>query len=124
MIDTYISILDAGIFYAILKEQIKEDEKDSQSLPLWLSFSLEGSEYMSEHDFQTEVLERMSRLETQSKQALDMVKKLEEQFQATKELAIIADQRGRSAHHRITSMYVIAGIIGGIISFIVDYFRH
>lgn len=32
---------------------------------------------MSEHDFQTEVLERMSRLETQSKQALDTVKKLE-----------------------------------------------
>lgn len=29
---------------------------------------------MSEHDFQTEVLERMSRLEAQSKQALDMVK--------------------------------------------------
>nr|DAE69871.1 MAG TPA: hemolysin [Caudoviricetes sp.] len=90
----------------------------------WLSFSLEGSKYMSEHDFQTEVLERMSRLETQSKQALDTVKKLEEQFQATKELAIIADQRGRSAHHRINSMYVIAGIIGGVISFIVDYFRH
>lgn len=45
---------------------------------------------MSEHDFQTEVLERMSRLEAQSKQALDMVKKkLEEQFQATKELTII-----------------------------------
>lgn len=79
---------------------------------------------MSEHDFQTEVLERMSRLEAQSKQALDTVKKLEEQFQATKELAIIADQRGRSAHYRINSMYVIAGIIGGIISFIVDYFRH
>lgn len=79
---------------------------------------------MSEHDFQTEVLERMSRLEAQSKQALDTVKKLEEQFQATKELAIIADQRGRSAHQRINSMYVIAGIIGGIISFIVDYFRH
>lgn len=84
---------------------------------------------MSEHDFQTEVLERMSRLEAQSKQALDTVKKLEEQFQATKELAIIADQRGRSAHHRINSMYVIsmyviADIIGGIISFIVDYFRH
>lgn len=79
---------------------------------------------MSEHDFQTEVLERMSRLEAQSKQALDTVKKLEEQFQATKELAIIADQRGRSAHHRINSMYVIAGIIGGIISFIVNYFRH
>lgn len=79
---------------------------------------------MSEHDFQTEVIERMSRLEAQSKQALDTVKKLEEQFQATKELAIIADQRGRSAHLRINSMYAIAGIIGGIISFIVDYFRH
>lgn len=49
----------------------------------WLPFSLEGIEYMSEHDFQTEVLERMSRLEAQSKQALDTVKKLEEQFQAT-----------------------------------------
>ena len=44
---------------------------------------------MSEHDFQTEVLERMSRLEAQSKQVLDTVKKLEEQFQATKELTII-----------------------------------
>jgi hypothetical protein len=32
---------------------------------------------MSEHDFQTEVLEGMSRLEAQSKQVLDIVKKLE-----------------------------------------------
>lgn len=79
---------------------------------------------MSERDFQTEVLERMARLEEQLNEAMDSVHKLQEQFQATKELAIIADQRGRSAHHRINSMYVIAGIIGGIISFIVDYFRH
>lgn len=79
---------------------------------------------MSERDFQTEVLERMARLEAQLNEALDSVHKLQEQFQATKELVIIADQRGRSAHHRINSMYVIAGIIGGIISFIVDYFRH
>lgn len=79
---------------------------------------------MSERDFQTEVLERMARLEAQLNEALDSVHKLQEQFQATKELALIADQRGRSAHHRINSMYVIAGIIGGIISFIVDYFRH
>ncbi len=79
---------------------------------------------MSEHDFQTEVLERMARLEAQLNEALDSVHKLQEQFQTTKELAIIADQRGRSAHHRINSMYVIAGIIGGVISFIVDYFRH
>lgn len=79
---------------------------------------------MSEHDFQSEVLERLSRLEVQSAQALDTIKQLEAQFQETKELAIIADQRARSAHHRINSMYVIAGIIGGIISFIVDYFRH
>lgn len=79
---------------------------------------------MREYDFQSEVLERLSRLEAQSAQALDTIKQLESQFQATKELAIIADQRGRSAHHRINSMYVIAGIIGGIISFIVDYFRH
>lgn len=79
---------------------------------------------MSEHDFQAEVLERLSRLEAQSAQALDAIKQLEAQFQETKELAIIADQRGRSAHHRINSMYVIAGAIGGIISFIVDYFRH
>lgn len=79
---------------------------------------------MSERDFQTEVLERMARLEAQLNEALESVHKLQEQFQATKELAIIADQRGRSAHHRINSMYVIAGIIGGVISFIVDYFRH
>ena len=79
---------------------------------------------MSERDFQTEVLERMARREAQLNEALDSVHKLQEQFQATKELAIIADQRGRSAHHRINSMYVIAGIIGGVISFIVDYFRH
>ncbi|AXB81142.1 hypothetical protein ACG98G_10410 [Megasphaera hexanoica] len=79
---------------------------------------------MSERDFQTEVLERMARLEAQLNEALDSVHKLQEQFQATKELAIIADQRGRSAHHRINSMYVIAGIIGGVISFIVDYFRN
>ncbi|WP_292018382.1 hypothetical protein [Megasphaera sp. UBA4382] len=79
---------------------------------------------MSERDFQMEVLERMARLEAQLNEALDSVHKLQEQFQATKELAIIADQRGRSAHHRINSMYVVAGIIGGIISFIVDYFRH
>lgn len=79
---------------------------------------------MSERDFQMEVLERMARLEAQLNEALDSVHKLQEQFQATKELAIIADQRGRSAHHRINSMYVIAGIIGGVISFIVDYFRH
>lgn len=79
---------------------------------------------MSERDFQTEVLERMARLEAQLNEALDSVHKLQEQFQTTKELAIIADQRGRSAHHRINSMYVIAGIIGGVISFIVDYFRH
>lgn len=79
---------------------------------------------MSEHDFQAEVLERLCRLEEQSKRALDTAKKLEEQFRETRELAIVADQRGRSAHHRINSMYIIAGIIGGIISFIVDYFRH
>lgn len=79
---------------------------------------------MSEHDFQAEVLERLCRLEEQSKRALDTAKKLEEQFRETRELAIVADQRGRSAHHRINSMYIIAGIIGGIISFIVDYLRH
>ena len=79
---------------------------------------------MSERDFQMEVIERMARMEAQLNEALDSVHKLQEQFQATKELAIIADQRGRSAHHRINSMYVIAGIIGGVISFIVDYFRH
>lgn len=46
---------------------------------------------MSERDFQTEVLERMARLEAQLNEALDSVHKLQEQFQATKELAIIAD---------------------------------
>lgn len=79
---------------------------------------------MSEHDFQVEVLERMARIDAQLKEAMDSLHKLEEQFQETQKLAIVADQRGRSAHHRINSMYVIAGIIGGIISFIVDYFRH
>ena len=79
---------------------------------------------MSERDFQTEVLERMARIDAQLKEALDSVHKLEEQFQETQKLAIVADQRGRSAHHRITGMYVIAGIIGGVISFVVDFFRH
>lgn len=79
---------------------------------------------MSEHDFQAEVLERLSRLEAQSAQALDTIKQLESRFQETNELTIIADQRARSAHHRINSMYVIAGAIGGLISFIVNYFRH
>ncbi|NME28827.1 hypothetical protein HF872_09380 [Megasphaera hexanoica] len=79
---------------------------------------------MSERDFQTEVLERMARIDAQLKEALDSVHKLEEQFQETQKLAIVADQRGRSAHHRINGMYVIAGIIGGVISFVVDFFRH
>lgn len=79
---------------------------------------------MSEHDFQMEALERLSRLEAQSAQALETIKQIEAQLQETKELAIIVDQRARSAHHRINSMYVIAGAIGGLISFIVNYFRH
>lgn len=79
---------------------------------------------MSERDFQTEVLERMARIDAQLKEALDSVHKLEEQFQETQKLAIVADQRGRSAHHRINGMYVIAGIIGGVISFVVDFFCH
>lgn len=43
---------------------------------------------MSERDFQTEVLERMARIDAQLKEALDSVHKLEEQFQETQKLAV------------------------------------
>ncbi|MGE9914031.1 hypothetical protein [Megasphaera elsdenii] len=79
---------------------------------------------MSEHDFQVEVLERMARIDAQLKEAMDSLHKLEEQFQETQKLAIVADQRGRSAHHRINGMYIIAGFIGSVVSFIVDWLRH
>lgn len=78
---------------------------------------------MSEHDFQVEVLERITQVNERLNETMRLVHNLEKRFQETQKTAIIASQSSKSAHHRISTMYCIAGAIGAVVSFVVDFFR-
>lgn len=78
---------------------------------------------MSEHEFQAEVISRLARIEENQHLMEHRVNTIEEKLDKTNEVALVADQRGKSAHHRIDYIYIIAGAIGGAVSFVVTLFK-
>ncbi|WP_443674432.1 hypothetical protein [Megasphaera sp.] len=71
---------------------------------------------MGEHDFESEVLERLASIETEIRK----VSSLEVEMKEVRDMVITANQSARSAHHRINGMYLIGGAIAGIISFFIN----
>lgn len=71
---------------------------------------------MGEHDFESEVLERLASIETEIRK----VSSLEAEMKEVRDMVITANMSARSAHHRINSMYLIGGAIAGIISFFIN----
>ena len=45
---------------------------------------------------------------------------LQKEVKEVRDIAILAQDSAKSAHHRIDGMYAIAGAIGGIIAFFVS----
>lgn len=79
---------------------------------------------MGEHEFQAEVISRLARIEENQHLMEHRVNGIEDKLDKTNEVALIAEQRGKSAHHRINGIYVIAGIIASIVSYVTGLFRH
>jgi uncharacterized membrane protein YraQ (UPF0718 family) len=71
---------------------------------------------MGEHDFESEVLERLASIETEIRK----VSSLEVEMKEVRDMVITANQSVKSAHHRINGMYLIGGAIAGIISFFIN----
>lgn len=71
---------------------------------------------MGEHDFESEVLERLASIETEIRK----VSSLEVEMKEVRDMVITANLSVRSAHHRINGMYLIGGAIAGIISFFIN----
>jgi hypothetical protein len=78
---------------------------------------------VSEHDFQIEVIDRLGRIEERLNSIDQQCSIRYKELSDTKTTALSALQSTRSAHHRINGMYIIAGAIGSIISFIVSWLR-
>lgn len=71
---------------------------------------------MGDHDFESEVLERLASIETEIRK----VSSLEVEMKEVRDMVITANLSVRSAHHRINGMYLIGGAIAGIISFFIN----
>lgn len=71
---------------------------------------------MGEHDFESEVLERLASIETEIRK----VSSLEVEMKEVRDMVITANQSARSAHRRINGIYLIGGAVAGIISFFIN----
>lgn len=78
---------------------------------------------MSDHDFQSEVIDRLARIEEHISSIDQQCSIRYTELSEAKTTALNAMQSTRSAHHRINGMYIVAGAIGSIISFIVSLIR-
>lgn len=78
---------------------------------------------MSEQEYKEEIVQRLAAIETQLELMQKNMEALTEKLDKTNQTAIIASQASKSAHHRISTMYCIAGAIGAVVSFVVDFFR-
>lgn len=74
---------------------------------------------MGEHDFQTEVLDRLARIETQQTMMYDQFKSAQHDLDSVNDIASKAMHSTQSAHHRLNEIKTDVLIIGGIISFFV-----
>lgn len=78
---------------------------------------------MGEHDFQSDVIDRLARIEEQLRQISVVVNGHDAEITDMKETAVIARQSAKSAHHRIDYIYIIAGSIAAAVSFVINYFK-
>lgn len=78
---------------------------------------------MGEYDFQSEVIDRLARIEEQVRQISTVVNGHDAEITDMKETAVIARQSAKSAHHRIDYIYIIAGSIAAAVSFVINYFK-
>lgn len=78
---------------------------------------------MSEEQFQTQILIKLGKIEEKLENIEAKVEAMDKELEAVHETALIAQQSAKSAHHRINTMYIIAGAIFAVVSFIVNYFK-
>ena len=78
---------------------------------------------MSEYELAKEMLAKVTRIEAMVEAMKEKYEPMTEDLKEATRIAIIAEQSAKSAHHRIDTMYIIAGIIGGVVSFIVGLFQ-
>lgn len=78
---------------------------------------------MSDHDFQTEVIDRLARIETQQSMMSNQIHALQEELESVKQIALEARQSSNSAHHRIDFIFWLAAALGALVSFFVTWIR-
>ena len=75
---------------------------------------------MSEHDFQTEVIDRLARLETKIDSTMETVADHGEKINDHSIKIEGVCNSAKSAHKRIDGIYCAAGVIGGIAGWIAE----
>lgn len=70
-----------------------------------------------------ELISKLAAIEAQIELMQKSIDEIKSQLQDASRTAIVAQQSSKSAHHRITTMYAIAGAIGGAVAFVVDLFK-
>jgi hypothetical protein len=78
---------------------------------------------MSEQDFHNDVIDRLARIETKQTSIDDQLKSRNNDLDEIGVIAREARQSAKSAHHRIDSMYVVATLIAGIVSWFLTYLK-
>lgn len=78
---------------------------------------------MSEEQFQTQLLVKLSKIEEKLENIEAKVEAMDKELEAVHETALIAQQSAKSAHHRINTLYVICGGILAVVSLLVNYFK-
>lgn len=77
---------------------------------------------MSENELSHDIVERLTRIETQTEMIAGQLKMMEQKLEESSDLALIAHQSSKSAHHRINTIYIVAGAVGAAVSFVINYF--
>lgn len=78
---------------------------------------------MSEEQFQTQILIKLSKIEEKLENIEAKVVAMDKELEDVHETALIAQQSSKSAHHRINTLYVICGGILAVVSLLVNYFK-
>jgi hypothetical protein len=76
---------------------------------------------LGEKDFQQEVIDRLARIETKQDSTAETVKQNTATINQHSIEITENRQSTRSAHHRINGIYASAGVVGGAVSFVIQW---
>ncbi|WP_371380920.1 hypothetical protein [Sporomusa aerivorans] len=76
---------------------------------------------MGEKDFQQDVIDRLARIETKQDTTMATVEDHSKTLVQHGKDIVATDARARSAHHRVDSIFLTAGIVGAVAGWVAEF---